>query len=69
MYDGDLRDPDGEVHAHHVSATKAMRDLGCAPADARLEAVVEKTGELMETVWENVEENADEASEVSSTPP
>ncbi|WP_114576794.1 DUF302 domain-containing protein [Saliphagus sp. LR7] len=58
------REGDDAVHVHHVSATKAMRDLGCAPADAGLEAVIERTGELMETVWENVEENAEEASEV-----
>lgn len=54
------------VHVHHVSATKAMRDLGCAPADceAEVEALVGKTGDLMAEVWENIEENAEEASEV-----
>jgi uncharacterized protein (DUF302 family) len=50
-------DPDDDaVHVHHVSATKAIRDLGCAPADAtpEVQALVETTGEHMERVWENV---------------
>jgi uncharacterized protein (DUF302 family) len=49
---------DGDtVHVHHVSATKAIRDLGCAPAEAtpEVEALVETTGEHMARVWENVE--------------
>lgn len=60
------REGDDAVHVHHVSATKAMRDLGCAPADceAEVEALVGKTGDLMAEVWENIEENAEEASEV-----
>ena len=50
---------DDRVHVRHVSATKAIRDLGCASAagvdgDA-VEALVAKTGELMATVRENVE--------------
>ncbi len=45
---------DGEVHVHHLSATKAMRDLGCADGDA-MDALVELTGERMQRVWENVE--------------
>lgn len=50
-------DLDGLVHVHHLSATKAIRDLGCAPADAAdaVEDLVELTGERMETVWENIE--------------
>jgi len=48
---------DDQVHVHHVSATKAIRDLGCAPADAsaEVEALIELTGEHMGRVWENVE--------------
>lgn len=48
---------DGEVHVHHLSATKAMRDLGCVDADDRdaMADLVELTGERMRTVWENVE--------------
>lgn len=51
---------DGVVHAHHVSTTKAIRDLGCAPdgCDAAVEALVDRTGEVMATVWENVETHA-----------
>ncbi|MFB6127272.1 MAG: DUF302 domain-containing protein [Halolamina sp.] len=50
-------DADGGVHVHHVSATKAMRDLGCAPGDctADVEALVELTGDRMTDVWENIE--------------
>lgn len=48
---------DDLVHVHHLSATKAIRDLGCAPADAsaEVEALVEVTGEHMERVWTHVE--------------
>ena len=48
---------DDRVHVHHVSATKAIRDLGCAPEGCRaeVEALVELTGEYMERVWANVE--------------
>ena len=50
---------DERVHVHHVSATKAIRDLGCAPegSDDAVEDLVEKTGELMTVVWENIEEH------------
>ncbi|MFW6317115.1 MAG: DUF302 domain-containing protein [Halorubrum sp.] len=50
---------DDAVHVHHTSATKAIRDLGCAPADAdgAVAELVEKTGELMAVVWENIEEH------------
>lgn len=52
--------PDGVVHVHHVSATKAIRDLGCAPTGAgeAVDALVEMTGEQMTEVWENIEEHA-----------
>ncbi len=53
---------DGSVHVHHLSATKAMRDLGCVDAadtDA-LDDLVDLTGERMATVWENIE-NSDVA--------
>jgi uncharacterized protein (DUF302 family) len=55
--------PDGEVHVHHISATKAIRDLGCAPGDceAALDGLVEKTGERMTEVWENIEQHAEGA--------
>ena len=50
---------DDRVHVHHVSATKAIRDLGCASAagvdGAAVEDLVAKTGELMAVVWENIE--------------
>ena len=50
---------DERVHVHHVSATKAIRDLGCAPegSDDAVDDLVEKTGELMTVVWENIEEH------------
>lgn len=50
-------DADGLVHVYHVSATKAIRDLGCAPenSETAVEALVDLTGERMATVWENVE--------------
>jgi hypothetical protein len=52
------REGDDLVHVHHTSATKAIRDLGCAPADAdgAVDDLVEKTGDLMTVVWENIEE-------------
>jgi uncharacterized protein (DUF302 family) len=55
--------PDGEVHVHHISATKALRDLGCPPGDCdeATEQLVEKTGERMTEVWENIERHADAA--------
>lgn len=50
-------DADGLVHIYHVSATKAIRDLGCAPenSETAVEALVDLTGDRMATVWENVE--------------
>ncbi|TKX87697.1 DUF302 domain-containing protein [Halorubrum sp. SS5] len=53
------RAADDRVHVHHVSATKAIRDLGCAPADSdeAVEDLVTKTGELMAVVWANIEEH------------
>ncbi len=59
------REGDDRVHVHHVSATKAIRDLGCAPAgsDADVETLVEKTGELMTVVWENIEEHGRETDD------
>jgi uncharacterized protein (DUF302 family) len=53
------RESDDRVHVHHVSATKAIRDLGCAPAetDGAVDDLVEKTGALMGVVWENIEEH------------
>jgi len=55
---------DDRVHVHHTSATKAIRDLGCAPADAdgAVEDLVAKTGELMTVVWENIEEHGRDRS-------
>ena len=48
------------VHVYHLSATKAIRDLGLNPADAdpAVQALIERTGELMTTVWENIEHHA-----------
>ncbi len=45
---------DDTVHVHHLSATKAIRDLGCAEGQA-VDDLVELTGERMATVWENIE--------------
>lgn len=49
-------DADGLVNVYHMSATKAIRDLGCAPegAENAVEDLVELTGDRMATVWENV---------------
>ncbi|PSP17617.1 hypothetical protein BRC62_04475 [Halobacteriales archaeon QH_10_67_13] len=51
------RPDDDRVHVHHFSVTKAIRDLGCAPAEAGddVEGLVALTGELMEEVWANIE--------------
>lgn len=48
---------DEAVHVHHISATKAMRDLGCAEDEDAIEALVDLTGERMATVWENILES------------
>lgn len=45
---------DDGVHVHHVSATKAMRDLGAAGGEP-VDELVALTGEVMTEVWENVE--------------
>lgn len=60
------RPDDPYVHVHHVSATKAIRDLGCADAEAAedVEELVSFTGDRMQTVWENIEANADIATAV-----
>lgn len=52
------RDGEPEVHVRHVSVTKGMRDLGLTPdeKDQEVEGLVERTGELMETVWDRIEE-------------
>lgn len=49
-------DADGLVNVYHMSATKAIRDLGCAPegTENAVEDLVELTGDRMATVWENV---------------
>ena len=49
-------DEEGTVHVHHLSATKAIRDLGCTDSDPEaVERLVEYTGERMAEVWSNVE--------------
>lgn len=48
-------DESGTVHVHHVSATRAMRDLGLADDDVAMDDLVELTGERMATVWEGIE--------------
>lgn len=51
---------DNEVHVHHISVTKAIRDLGLSPedCDAEVTALIERTGELMDRVWTNIETHA-----------
>ncbi len=48
---------DGLVHAHHYSATKAIRDLGCTADEhaTAMDDLVEQTGELMTRVWDRLE--------------
>lgn len=47
---------DDLVHVHHVSSTKAMRDLGAAPDEAAaVDSLVALTSDHMATVWEGVE--------------
>lgn len=57
---------DDVVHVYHVSATKAIRDLGCAPGDCDedIEALIEQTGEFMDEVWTNIQEYAEGAKGV-----
>lgn len=54
------RPEDDRVHVHHISATKAIRDLGCVPTGtaAAVAALVERTGDYMREVWENISANA-----------
>jgi uncharacterized protein (DUF302 family) len=56
------KEGDDRVHVHHFSATKAIRDLGCAPENdaENVEDLVEMTGELMTEVWANIEAQAAE---------
>lgn len=58
VYERAGEDGEPEVHVRHVSVTKGMRDLGLTPAeeDEAVEALVEHTGELMEAVWDRIEE-------------
>jgi uncharacterized protein (DUF302 family) len=60
------RPDDDVVHVHHFSVTKAIRDLGCAPADheGSVDRLVEKTGEQMTEVWASIEQHADVAGGV-----
>ena len=60
------RPDDDVVHVHHFSVTKAIRDLGCAPADREgsVDRLVEKTGEQMTEVWASIEQHADVAGGV-----
>lgn len=55
------RPDDDQVHVHHVSVAKAVRELGYAPADtdAAVDRLVEMSGESMTEVWENIEAHAD----------
>ncbi len=54
--------PDDEyVHAHHVSVTKAMRDLGCEVDAEALDEIIEFTGDRMTEVWSHVEDVAVDA--------
>jgi uncharacterized protein (DUF302 family) len=48
-------DGNGVVHARHLSATKAIQDLGCSDDAEAVEDLVEMTSERMDRVWENVE--------------
>jgi uncharacterized protein (DUF302 family) len=54
------REGEGRVHVHHVSATKAIRDLGMAPEDREaVDDLVAATGERMAEVWAGVERLAE----------
>lgn len=44
------------VHVYHVSATKALRDLGFAVDEGEaVQELVEMTGDRMDDVWDNVQ--------------
>ena len=47
---------DGLVHVHHVSATKAIRDLGLVSSESKdsLDQLIKLTGEKMQVVWKNI---------------
>ncbi len=47
---------DNSVHVHHVSSTKAIRDLGLVSSDSEssLDDLVELTSEKMKIVWNNI---------------
>lgn len=48
-------DDEGCVHVHHVSVTKAMKELGFVPEEKEsLDELIELTGEKMNKVWENL---------------
>lgn len=52
------RDEDDErlTHVYHVSATKAIRDLGLAmDREGDVQDLVDLTGDRMDAVWSNVE--------------
>lgn len=59
------KDGDNQVHVHHFSVTKAIRDLGCCTEDQgeEVDELIEFTGERMTEVWENIETHADAATE------
>lgn len=48
---------DDYVHVHHLSVTKALRDLGAAPAESSdaVDEMVEMTSERMAVAWEGIE--------------
>lgn len=52
------------VHVRHVSATKAMRDLGATPKDASeaVDELVDLTGERMAEVWSHIEAMAEDGT-------
>ncbi len=48
-------DDEEAVHVHHVSVTKAMKELGFVPEEKdSLNELIELTGEKMNKVWENL---------------
>ena len=51
---------DGLVHVHHVSATKAIRDLGLVSSESKdsLDQLIKLTGEKMQVVWKNIQTHA-----------
>lgn len=60
VYERETDDGDGdpEVHVRHVSVTKGMRDLGLTPVEEAeaVDDLVAHTGDLVDTVWERIEE-------------